>query len=47
MKKVIIYCANGYGERVAYSLNKDEYDIVAFSDSNPETWGRKLYPGGV
>lgn len=46
MKKVIVYCASGYAERVAYSLNKDLFTVVAFSDSNPETWGRKLYAGG-
>lgn len=46
MKKVIVYCVNGYGYRVAYSLNKEQYDVVAFSDSDPETWGHKLYPGG-
>lgn len=47
MKRVLIYCASGYGERVAYSLNADEYKIVAFVDSNPETWGRELYGGTV
>ena len=43
MLKTLIYCASGYGERVAYSLNEDEYKIVGLVDSNPETWGMPLY----
>lgn len=41
MNKVLIYCANGYGERVAYSLS-DDYDVVGFVDGDPGTWGWSL-----
>lgn len=43
MKKTLIYCACGAGERVAYSLDDEQYEIVGLVDSNPETWGRLLY----
>ncbi len=43
MVKTLIYCASGYGQRVAYSLNDDEYEVVGLVDSNPETWGKPLY----
>lgn len=43
MVKTLIYCASGYGERVAYSLNDEEYQVVGLVDSNPETWGKSLY----
>ena len=39
MKKTLIYCACGAGERVAYSLDDEQYEIVGLVDSNPETWG--------
>ncbi len=40
MKKVIIYCAWGYGDKARYSLDETQYEIVAFSDSNSSHWGR-------
>lgn len=46
-KKVIIYCAFGYGERVAYALDDERYEIIGFSDSNEETWDKCLYGGYV
>lgn len=46
MRKVLIYCATGYAERVAYSLDEKEYEVVGFSDSNPEVWNRTLYREG-
>lgn len=42
-KRIVIYCASGYGERVALSLDEEKYEIVAFSDSNPEVWNKCLY----
>ena len=46
MKKVLIYCASGAGERAAYTLNEDAYQVVGLVDSNPETWGKPLYGMG-
>lgn len=43
MVKTLVYCASGYGERVAYSLDDEKYEIVGLVDSNPETWGKPLY----
>lgn len=39
----MIYCASGAGERAAYSLDNEKYEIVGLVDSNPETWGKHLY----
>ena len=39
-KRVVIYCANGLGQRVAYSLDEEEYIVVAVVDSDPTAWGR-------
>lgn len=48
MTKVLIYCASGAGERVAYTLNEEEYQVAGLVDSNPETWGKPLYGmGGI
>ena len=48
MIKTLIYCVNGYGEKVAYSLDESQYEIVGFVDSNPEIWGKEhLFAGGV
>ena len=43
MIKTLIYCASGAGERVAYSLDDERYEVVGLVDSNPETWGKPLY----
>lgn len=43
MIKTLIYCASGYGERVAYSLDDEKYEVVGLVDSNPAVWGRRLY----
>jgi O-methyltransferase len=45
-RKVVIYCASGYGERVLYSLDDEKFEVVGFIDSNPEIWGKNLW-GGV
>lgn len=37
MIKTLVYCASGTGERVAYSLDDEHYEIVGLVDSNPET----------
>ncbi len=42
MTKVLIYCASGAAERVAFSLDDKQYKVVAMSDSNPEIWGKNL-----
>lgn len=42
-KRVVIYCASGYAERVAYSLNEDTFEVIGLTDSNPEIWGKRLY----
>lgn len=42
-KRVLIYCASGYAERVAYALDDERYTVIGLLDSNPETWGRTLY----
>lgn len=47
MIKTLIFCASSLGERVAYSLNPDKYEIIGFVDNNPEIWGRSLYGIGV
>lgn len=39
MEKIVIYCASGYGERVAYALDDTKYDIIGFIDSSQEAWG--------
>lgn len=43
MVKTLIYCASGAGERVAYSLDDERYEIIGLVDSNPEVWGKSLY----
>ena len=40
MKKVIIFCANGYGELVLNSINEEIIEIVAFADNDPRKWGK-------
>ena len=47
MKKVIIYCCTGNAEHVTYLLNETEYQVVGYSDSNPEIWGKEFYGGVV
>lgn len=47
MKKVLIYCCTGNAEHVTYLLNEEEYEVIGYSDSNPETWGKTLYGGYV
>ena len=37
MKKVVIYCCTGNAEHVTYLLNDTEYQVVGYTDSNPET----------
>ncbi|MEG1457927.1 MAG: TylF/MycF/NovP-related O-methyltransferase [Acetivibrio sp.] len=39
MKKIIIFGANCYGEKVFYSLDDKEYDILYYVDNNKEKWG--------
>lgn len=46
MKRVIVYCATGYAERVFYSLDDRAYEVVAYCDTNPELWG-KVRGGGI
>lgn len=36
MKKVLIYCASGYGERVHHLLDEEEYEVIGFVDRNAE-----------
>lgn len=43
MLKTLIFCASSVGERVAYSLNPDKYEVIGFVDNNSEIWGRVLY----
>ena len=38
-KRVVVYCATGYGARVALSLDDEQYEVLAFADSNQECWG--------
>ena len=47
MKKVIIYCCTGNAEHVTYLLNETEYQVVGYSDSNPEIWGKEFFGGVV
>lgn len=42
MKKVLIYCASCYGERVMYALDSWEYEVVAFIDDNMDLIGRNF-----
>lgn len=42
MKKVLIYCANGYGERVAYSLDDEQYTVTGFIEEKEEKIGKTL-----
>ena len=46
MIKTLIYCASGTGERVAYSLDDERYEVIGLVDSNPEVWGKSLYGMG-
>lgn len=43
MVKTLIYCASGYSERVAYSLDDTVYQIVGLVDGDPDLWGKMLY----
>lgn len=43
MIKTLIYCAGGYAERVAYSLDDAIYQVVGLIDREPEFWGKMLY----
>lgn len=43
MEKVLVYCANGYGERVIYSLDYNKYEVVGLVDNNEEIIGKNLY----
>ena len=45
MRKVLIYCCTGNAEHVTYLLNEEEYEVIGYSDSNPESWGKHLYGG--
>lgn len=47
MKKVVIYCCTGNAEHVTYLLNDTEYQVVGYTDSNPETWGKQIFGGVV
>lgn len=44
-KRVVVYCATGYGARVALSLDDEQYEVLAFADSNQECWG--MQQGGT
>ena len=46
MKKVIVYCASGYASKVTYLLDDEKYDVIAWADSNPETWSGMSIWGG-
>lgn len=41
MKRVLIYCANGYGERVAYAID-DQFEVIGFTDGNEESFGQEI-----
>lgn len=43
MIKTLIYCASGYCEKVAYSLDDTVYQVVGLVDRNPELWGKTLH----
>lgn len=45
MKKTVIYCANGTGQRAAYSLNDENYEIVAVVDGDSNSWGQRVICG--
>lgn len=47
MRKVLIYCCTGNAEHVTYLLNEEDYEVIGYSDSNPESWGKHLYGGVV
>ena len=38
-KKVLIFCAGGYGKRVKYALDEDRYEVVGYLDNNSKKWG--------
>ncbi len=38
-KKVLIFCAGGYGKRVQYALDEDFYEIIGYLDNNRKKWG--------
>ena len=40
MKKVVIFCAGGYGMKVFYSLDPLKYEVLAFIDNCEEIWGK-------
>lgn len=43
MKKVLVYCCVGSAEHVTYLLNDENIEIIGYSDSNPEIWGKHLF----
>lgn len=43
MIKTLIFCASSLGERVAYSLDPGQYEVIGFVDNNSEIWGQSLY----
>ncbi len=42
MIKVLIYCANGYAQKVMYSLDESQYQIIGIIDSNKESWNTSV-----
>jgi len=43
MRKVLIYCCTGNAEHLTYLLNEEDYEVIGYTDSNPESWGKRLY----
>ncbi len=39
MKKVVIFCTNGYGEFVFNSLDDEIVEVMAFADNDSSKWG--------
>lgn len=40
MIRVIIFGGHCYGERVNYSLDDEQYEVIAYADNNNKLWGK-------
>ena len=43
MKKIVIFGASGYGDKVFYSLPEQSYQVVLFIDNSQDLWGKEKH----
>lgn len=42
-ERIFIYCAHGFGERIAYALPEEKYDVLGFIDDDNKLWDQSLF----